>query len=135
LDQHQACDAKSYINAISEQGANAEVVFISVSAVLSPQLSDEAFALKMTDESMMPEIRVNDLLVIDSPVSPKPGDYVVVKVATKAETIICQYKKLSYTSSEFELITLNDNWPNITVNESIQVQIIGKVIQNIRTYI
>lgn len=132
LDQHQACDAKLHINAIREQGANAEVVFISVSSVLSPQLSDEAFALKMTDESMMPEIRVNDLLIIDPIVAPMPGDYVVVKVATKAETIICQYKKLSYTSSEFELITLNDNWPNITVNESIQVQIIGKVIQIIR---
>lgn len=135
LDHHQACDVKSRINAIREQRTCAEVVFISVSAELSPQLSDEAFALKMTDESMMPEIRLNDVLIIDPTVAPKPGDYVVVKVATKVETIVCQYKKLSYTSSEFELITLNDNWPNITMNESLQVQIIGKVIQNLRTYI
>ena len=45
-----------------------------------------------------------------------------------------QYKKLSYTSSEFELRTLNDNWPNIAVNENGQAEIIGKVVQVTRVY-
>jgi len=88
----------------------------------------------MLDDSMSPEIRINDVQIIDPSISPNPGDYVAVKISGKPEAIICLYKKLSYTSSEFELLTLNDNWPNITVNESVQVEIIGKVIQNIRGY-
>ncbi|HAT1867498.1 helix-turn-helix domain-containing protein [Legionella pneumophila] len=107
---------------------------VSVSTTMLSELSSDAFALKITDDSMKPEIRVNDVLVIDPSVSPAPGDFVAVKIAEKAELIICQYKKLSYTSTEFELLTLNDNWPNIKVNDGIQVNIIGKVVQNIRSY-
>ncbi|KTD14375.1 LexA family protein [Legionella israelensis] len=131
LDRHQACDAKSHIEAIHDRSSSSDVVLISVSAVLLPELGDEAFALKMTDESMMPEIRVNDILVIDPSTSPQPGDFVLVKLADKPETIVCQYKKLSYTSSEFELLTLNDNWPSIKVDDGLEIEIVGKVMQKI----
>jgi SOS-response transcriptional repressor LexA len=134
LDHRQACNAPLHINAIREHKQSDDVVYISVSAALLPQLSVDAFALKMTDESMTPEIRVNDVLVIDPSISPNPGDYVVVKMANKPEPIICQYKKLSYTSPEFELVTLNANWPNIKETESIEIEIIGKVRQNTRLY-
>ena len=134
LDHRQACEAKLYINAIREQEQSSNMNFISVSKALLAELSAAAFALKMTDDSMMPEIRVNDVLVIDPAMSPKPGDYVGVNVDGKSEVIICQYKKLSYTSSEFELLTLNDNWPNIKMADGLEIKIIGKVIQKIRTY-
>jgi len=134
LDHHQACNAKSHIEAIRDQDSSSDAVFISVSAVLLPELSDKAFALKMTDESMIPEIRVNDMLVIDPSISPQPGDFVLVKLADKPEIIICQYKKLSYTSSEFELLTLNNNWPNIKVADDLGIEIAGKVMQKIHQY-
>jgi SOS-response transcriptional repressor LexA len=129
LDYKQAYDTR----AAYEQEFR-DIVFISVSTVLLPELSEEAFAIKIIDDSMIPEIRVNDTLVIDPSVSPKPGDYVIVKIGNKSEIIICQYKKLSYTSSDFELLTLNDNWPNIRVCHELQVEIIGVVMQNIRGY-
>ncbi|KTD34680.1 phage repressor [Legionella moravica] len=128
LDYRQACEAK--LDAGSE--AFDDNVFISVSTVLLPELSPKAFALKIIDDSMMPEIRVNDVLVIDLEKSTNPGDYVAVKIGCKMELIICQYKKLSYTSTEFELLTLNDNWPNIKVNDDVEVEIVGTVVQNIR---
>lgn len=134
LDSRQACDVKMYINADYDCELSNDVVFISVSTELLPKLSEEAFALKMTDESMLPEIKVNDVLVIDTLISPQPGDYVVVKVANKSEVIVCQYKKLSFTSPEFELLTLNDNWPNIKVADGLEIDIVGKVIQKIRSY-
>lgn len=134
LEHHQACDVKSHIEKIRDKGLSDNVALISVSIELSPELSEEAFALKMVDESMLPEIRVNDVLVIDPLIAPKPGDFVAVKVNIKPEAIICQYKKLSYTSSEFELLTLNDNWPNIKMADGVDIEIIGKVIQNIRGY-
>lgn len=134
LDHRQACDVPLHINMIREQKQSDGMVYISVSTALLPELSVNAFALKMTDESMTPEIRVNDVLVIDPSTSPAPGDYVVVKMANKPEPIVCQYKKLSYTSPEFELVTLNDNWPNVKKTESIEIEIIGKVRQNTRLY-
>ena len=42
--------------------------------------------------------------------------------------------KLSYASPEFELRTLNDNWPNIKVADGLKIDIIGKVLQRISSY-
>ena len=134
LNNHQVCDAKSHIEAIHDHDSSGDTVFISVSCTLLPKLSSESFALKMADESMMPEIRVGDMLVIDPLIAPQPGDFVVVKVDDQQEVIISQYKKLSYTSPEFELITLNDNWPNIKVADDLTLAILGTVLQNIHTY-
>ncbi|HAU0150190.1 TPA: helix-turn-helix domain-containing protein [Legionella pneumophila] len=130
LDYRQASEATLHTGAES----SGDKVFISVSTSLQPELSTDAFALKITDDSMMPEIRINDVLVIEPSVLPEPGDFVAVKINGKPETIICQYKKLSYTSSEFELLTLNDNWPNIKVSDDINVKIIGVLVQNLRCY-
>lgn len=134
LNHIQACDPQSHIQAIKQQECSGEATFIPVSAELAERLGEYAFALKMTDDSMIPEIRINDVQIIDPSASPNPSDYVAVKISGKPEVVICQYKKLSYTSSEFELMTLNDNWPNITVNENVQAEIIGKVAQNTRAY-
>lgn len=132
LDYRQTCEAK--LHAAQELEVSGDIVFISVSTALLPELSPGTFALKITDDSMMPEIRVNDVLVIASSVLPEPGDFVAVKIGGKPEMIICQYKKLSYISAEFELLTLNENWPSIKVNDSIEVEIVGVVVQNLRSY-
>lgn len=134
LDPRQACDAGLDIRADHEADQSGNEIFISVSTGLLPELSDHAFALKMVDESMTPEIRLSDVLVIDPAISPRPGDFVVVKLADKLEVIVCQYKKLSYTSPEIELLTLNDNWPNIKVKDDCILYVIGTVVQNIRGY-
>lgn len=134
LDHIQACDPEAYIQAIKNQETEKKPVYIAVSYELASNIGEYAFALKIADDSMTPEMRINDIQIIEPSISPFPGDYVAVKINGKQEVIICQYKKLSYTSAEFELLTLNDNWPNINVNESLQVKIIGKIIQNIRTY-
>ncbi len=88
---------------------------------------------------MIPEIRVNDVLVIDPTVSPNPGDYVAVEVDGRQEVIICQYKKLSYASPEFELRTLNDHWPNIKVADGLKNKAIAQALriheETVRYYI
>ncbi|HFS8864213.1 TPA: helix-turn-helix domain-containing protein [Legionella pneumophila] len=130
LNYRQACEAKLYTG--GEGSSNK--VFISVSTALLPDLSLDAFALRITNDSMIPEIRVHDVLVVDPAIFPEPGDYVAVKIGNKSEVIICQYKKLSYTSSDFELLTLNDNWPDIRVEHGTVAEIVGKVVQNLRCY-
>lgn len=129
LDHQQACNPQQYLHALREHGDVDKAILIAVSTVLLPTLGANAFVLKMIDDSMLPEFHLNDILVVDPSVQPKPGNFVVVKIHGKSEVLICQYKKLSYSSSEFELLTLNDNWPNIKVNDSVNVEIIGTVMQ------
>ncbi|WP_340162995.1 XRE family transcriptional regulator [Legionella resiliens] len=132
LDHYQACDAKKHTNTNKNQ-QESETITVSISSAFLPDLSVDAFALEIMDDSMMPEFRLNDILVIDPAVSPKPSKYVAVKIGNSMEVIICQYKKLSYTSPEFELHTLNENWPNIKAEDGLEIEIIGTVMQNIRT--
>ena len=134
LNNQQACNARLHIEAIRDKSSSENAVMISVSMALLPQLSTESFALKMADESMLPEMKMNDVLVIDPLISPTPGDFVVVKIDGQQEVIICQYKKLSFTSSEFELVTLNDNWPNIKLADELKINILGKIVQKICLY-
>lgn len=130
LDYRQACEAKLHTAA----EVSFDKILISISTTLLPELSSDAFALKINDDSMIPEIRMHDILVIDPFAMLMPGDYVVVKICDKLEAIICQYKKLSFTSSEFELLTLNPHWPDIKIHQDIDIQIIGKVRQILRNY-
>lgn len=134
FDPHQACNTAHYFKDLREQGGLDGVILISASTELLPKLGADAFALKMPNDSMIPEFRPNDILVIDPSAEPEPGNYVTVKVSGKLEAIVCQYKKLSYTSSEFELLTLNDHWPNIKVIDGVDVKIIGKVVQCTRGF-
>lgn len=133
LDARHACDIRLYVKA-NQDYALLEDAFISVSAALLPKVSEAAFALKMVDESMTPDIRVNDVLVVDPTVLPNPGDYVAAELVKRQEIIIRQYKKLSYALEEFELRALNDNWPNSKVTDGLEITIIGKVIQKISSY-
>lgn len=135
LDHKQACDPKFHIQALKNIDDIESVTFVPIDAALSAKLGEYAFALKMSDDSMVPEMRPNDVQIIDPFHSPNPGDYVAVKIKGKQDVFICQYKQLSYVTMEFELLTLNDKWPNITVNENVQVEIIGKIVQNIRSYV
>ena len=131
---HQACNTAHYLKELREQGELDNVILIAASTGLLPKLGADTFALKMSNDSMMPEFRPNDILVIDSSAAPEPGNYVAVKMSGKLEVIICQYKKLSYNSSEFELLTLNDHWPNIKVIDGVDVEIVGKVVQCVRGF-
>ncbi len=134
LDTHQASKVSSYVQLSDKANLTKEAKFIAVSTELLPNLSDNSFALKVIDESMMPEFQINDVLIIDSVSKPKPGDFVVIKMDGQSNCIICQYKKLSFTSPEFELITLNDNWPNIKPTDDIKIKILGIVVQKIQQY-
>lgn len=135
LDHHQACEVRLHINAIREQGTDVDAVLISVSAALLPELSDDAFALRMVDESMVPEIRAGDVLIVDPCTKPRPGDFVVSLLKYGKEVTIRKYKQLSASNDmeEYELVTLNNDWANIRVGSNdIQAQIIGCGVSLIR---
>jgi SOS-response transcriptional repressor LexA len=82
---------------------------------VNPQLSKHAFALKMPDDSMEPELRRHDILIIDPDKIPQPGSFVVAKVDDNTEVIVRRYKQLSAAknSQQFELLAINQHWAGV----------------------
>lgn len=127
LDYKQATDASASIQKIKED-VDSQVEFIPVSTNVGDSLGKNAFALKIKDDSMAPEFRVNDVIIVDPDSQPKPGDFVVALIEAEQEVILRKYKQLSAAKDlqEFELIALNKDWADIRVaSTDMQAQIIG----------
>jgi|GEM_PF-884587 len=134
LDYKQATDAAVCIQKI-KQDVGTEVEFIPVSAAVSESIGKNAFALLIKDESMMPEFRINDVIIVDPDTCPKPGDFVVALMEGEQEVIVRKYKQLSVSkeAKQFELIALNGDWADIRVSSSeMRAQIIGSGICLVR---
>ncbi|KTD65356.1 helix-turn-helix domain-containing protein [Legionella spiritensis] len=126
LDCKQACDPAFHIQAMKHEDYSEKVSFIPVSSEISELISEHAFALVVKDESMVPELKIRDVLVIDPETFPYPGNLVAAKLETNSEVIIRKYKQLSASknSPEYELLALNPDWANIQDSNKI----IGTVI-------
>ncbi|MFO9571017.1 XRE family transcriptional regulator [Legionella pneumophila serogroup 1] len=134
LDYKQAIDSAAFIQKIKED-VDTKVEFIPVSSIVSDSIGKNAFALQIKDESMVPEFRINDILIVDPETSPKPGDFVVALIEGEQEVIIRKYKQLSASkeAQQFELIALNEDWADIRVGFSeMTAQIIGCGISLVR---
>lgn len=127
LDYKQAIDSAAFIQKIKED-IDTKAEFIPVSTAVSDSIGKNAFALQIKDESMVPEFRIDDVIIVDPDTSPKPGDFVVALIEDEQEVIVRKYKQLSASKElrEFELIALNEDWADIRIgfNET-QAQIIG----------
>lgn len=135
LDYKQAIDPAAFIQKIKED-VDTKIEFIPVSTAVSDIIGKNAFALQIKDESMMPEFRINDVIVVDPDTSPKPGDFVVALIERDQEVIVRKYKQLSASKEvrEFELIALNEDWADIRVGSNeMQAQIIGCGISLVRS--
>ncbi|HAT2030671.1 TPA: S24 family peptidase [Legionella pneumophila] len=134
LDSQQACDHALFLKAKSEDTIADGGRLVSVSTELIPNLSDGAFALQIKDESMLPEFRINDVIIVDPDIIPKPSDFVVALI--EEEVIVRKYKQLSASKEEhqFELIALNDDWPDIRIGSGeMQALLIGSGIGLVRS--
>lgn len=83
---------------------------------------------------MSPELRTNDILIVDPDVKPRPGCIVVTKLYNKNEIFVRKYKELSISrdSISFELRAENAHWGNINVDDLTDIIMIGIVTCLIR---
>ncbi len=78
-------------------------------------VSGRAFALRIVGDSMLPEFREGDIIVVDPNVTPQPGDYVVAKNHSE-EATFKRYRPRGKNESGqdyFELIPLNPDFPTL----------------------
>lgn len=96
-------------------------------------LSMNAFALRIKGDSMMPEFREGDTVIIDPSVAPLPGDYVVAKNGDN-EATFKKYRPRGINErgdQVFELVPLNDDYPSMRSDLS-HIQIIGTMVEHRR---
>ncbi len=130
LNTQQACDPKTIIQAIREEREHDPVSFIPLSPQLSQQLGQNAFAFRVQDDSMSPELKVGDILIADPDQAIRPGGLAIAILQEMGEATVRRYKQLSADDSmqQYELIPTNENWATIRGSQSNKYQIIGAVL-------
>lgn len=95
------------------------------------ELSDSAFALDIRGNSMEPEFKDGDRVIIDPEIAPQPGDFVAAKNGEQEAT----FKKYrprgmdAHGNIIFELVPLNDDYP--TLRSDVQhIRIVGTMVEH-----
>ncbi len=95
------------------------------------ELSDSAFALEIKGDSMLPEFKPGDRVIIDPGVSPQPGDFVVAKNGDE-EAMFKKYRPRQVNERGqvvFELVPLNEDYPTIR-SDVTPVIILGTMVEH-----
>lgn len=96
-------------------------------------LSQNAFALRIKGDSMLPEFREGDTVIIDPAVQPLPGDYVVAKNGEN-EATFKKYRPRGVNEQGqqvFELVPLNEDYPAMR-SDYTPIRIIGTMVEHRR---
>jgi SOS-response transcriptional repressor LexA len=90
------------------------------------------FAVRIVGNSMEPEFRENDIVVIDPDVQPNPGDYVVARNHAEAATFK-KYRPRGIVDGQdvFELVPLNEDYA-VMRSDQQPIQIIGTMVEHTR---
>lgn len=99
------------------------------------EASQWSFFLEIEGDSMLPDFRPGDRVLIDPDVSPNPGDYVAAR-NTKQEATFKKYRVRGIDESGhevFELVPLNNDYPVLRSDERHLV-VIGTMIEHRRKF-
>lgn len=97
--------------------------------------SGDTFVLTVRGNSMEPDFKEGDLILVDPTVRPRPGSFVVAKNGRDEAT----FKKYRHRSVDFlgndifELVPLNDDYPTMRSDEQ-PIEIIGTMVEHRRNY-
>lgn len=94
-----------------------------------------AFYFEIEGDSMLPEFRPGDRVLIDPEVSPRPGDFVAAR-NTKQEATFKKYRVRGISDSGqevFELVPLNNDYPVLRSDEHHLV-VIGTMLEHRRKF-
>ncbi len=95
------------------------------------ELSNRAFALEIKGDSMLPEFKPGDRVIIDPEITPQPGDFVVAKNGDDEAT----FKKFRPRGMDasgnviFELVPLNEDYPTMR-SDAMPIGIIGTMVEH-----
>ncbi|ATY81305.1 LexA family transcriptional repressor [Aeromonas veronii] len=106
------------------------VEYVSAGGEIGPY----GFGLWLRADSMLPQFKEGDLIIVDPDESPQPGDYVVAKNGSD-EATFKKYRPRGIDENGqevFELVPLNDDYPTMHSDRQ-HIQIIGVMVEH-RSY-
>ncbi|WP_429178632.1 LexA family protein [Aeromonas salmonicida] len=106
------------------------VEYVSASIDIGPC----GFGLWLRGDSMLPQFKEGDLIIVDPDEAPQPGDYVVAKNGSD-EATFKKYRPRGIDENGqevFELVPLNDDYPSMHSDRQY-IQIIGVMVEH-RSY-
>jgi len=95
------------------------------------ELSGGAFALEIKGDSMLPEFKPGDRVIIDPNISPQPGDFVVAKNGDE-EATFKKYRPRGVSErgdTVFELVPLNEDYPSMR-SDVTPIRIVGTMVEH-----
>ncbi len=97
-------------------------------------VGNRAFGFSVTDDSMDPEIRTGDRVVIDPDVPPDPGDIVLAKLPNYPYAYLRKYRMVRGDRHPYliELVPANSDWPTTIIEPDGDTRIIGTMVEHRR---
>ena len=93
------------------------------------------FSILVQGNNMEPEFKEGDLLIVDTLLSPEPGDFVIAQYNLN-KVIFSKYRVLSqdkFGKNKFDLVSINKDYPTLS-SETQDIRIIGTVVRHIRYF-
>lgn len=132
LSYIQAGDPRPVIDSYM---AGAGMDEVAVDSEKEQELSMESFALVVSGNSMAPDFKDGDVVVVDPDIKPQPGDIVVAVLEGDQEATIKKYRSRGNDHAGhhvFELVPLNEDYHTITVSSDNPGHIVGAVVEHRR---
>lgn len=102
---------------------------------VSWQPKGPTFALEVNGESMLPEFRSGDVIIVDTGLEPMPGDYVVAALEGESEATFKKYRPRGFDDNGepvIELAPLNPDYPTLMISAKQPGRIIGTMFEHRR---
>lgn len=103
--------------------------------ITSDKHSRETFVLTIRGNSMEPDFKEGDVVIIDPSVKPRPGSFVAAKNG-RQEATFKKYRPRSIDvlgNEVFELVPLNEDYPTMRSDEQ-PIEIIGTMVEHRRFF-
>lgn len=104
------------------------------------QVSSQAFALEVRGDSMEPDFRSGDVIIVDPAIGPITGYFVIAELLSNeatpgsGEVTFKQYRPRAVIEGVhvFDLVPLNASYPTVTVNAANPGRVVGVVVEHKR---
>ena len=120
---------------IDDYAAGTGMEKVTIYGEVAERCGPYCFALKIEGDSMLPDFKPGDVVIVDPDVPHRPGDIVVAKLDRGETATLKKYRSRGYDDEGreiFELVPLNNDYHTITVSASTPGHIVGTVVEHHR---